>query len=413
MTDSLSTTIKQCRICGSREINSFLELGAQPPANSLRARVSELLPRFPLTLCRCANCTAVQLTETVKPEHLFRHYVWVTGTSATAKSYSGLFYTEAAKRFKKSTGLVVEVASNDGTFLGVFKDNGWNVLGVDPAENIAKIANDRGVNTLCDFFGDTVARQILLKEGPADFVFARNVIPHVADVHDVIAGIKRCMHPQGTGAIEFHYAGGILEGLQYDSIYHEHLFYYSLKSIQFLLARHGLYAFDLIDSPISGGSLVLYISHSGDKKLLTDKLMDAMAAEESSGLNTLATWEKFSRDCRDHKRKLTAIIAREKGKVVIGYGASARSSTLLNYCAINKDHLVCIADQNPLKHNTFTAGTDIPIVSPRDAFSKKPDAVLLLAWNFKEEIMALLKNKYHFHGRVIFPLANDPQVVSL
>jgi SAM-dependent methyltransferase len=415
MPELLTETIKRCRLCNSDRIKTFLDLGAQPPANSLRINLDQNLPVVPLSLCRCEDCTTVQLTETVKPEHLFKHYVWVTGTSATAKEYAALFYREAYERIGNNSSFVVEVASNDGTFLKVFKDNGFRVLGVDPAENIAKMANENGVHTWPEFFGEKIAEQIVSKESPADFVFARNVIPHASNVHEVVTGMKRCLHPDGIGAIEFHYAEIIVDGLHYDSVYHEHLFYFSIKSMQYLLEYHGLQAFDLIESPISGGSIVLYFSHKENKKPLSNSLKQKIVSEEKSGLDKMETWEAFSLDCHEHRKTLTRLIADERlrGNILAGYGASARSSTLLNYCGINKDDLICIADQNPLKHNKYTAGTDILIVSPESAFSKKPDVVVLLAWNFKEEIISLLKNKYQFRGRVIVPLPNDPQVLSL
>lgn len=415
MDSPLHKAIKKCRICDSDSIATFLELGPQPPANSLRSDLSEKLPIIPLSLCRCDKCSSVQLTETVDPELLFKHYLWVTGTSATAKKYAILFYAEALKRIHLKNSFVVEIASNDGTFLKLFQNNKFRVLGVDPAQNIAKKANDAGIPTLAEFFEEDVARRIVKNEGNADFVFARNVLPHVSNVHGVIAGIKVCLGSRGIGAIEFHYAGDIINGLHYDSIYHEHLFYYSLKSMQYLLQAHGFQPFGLIKSPISGGSLVIYFSHRENVRCVERTLQQKIEGEEEGGLSKRETWERFANDCRAHKKEFTELIAKEKskGKVLIGYGASARSSTLLNFCKINKEHLVCIADQNSLKHNKFTAGTDILIVSPGTAFEKNPDAVVLLAWNFKEEILLLLKNKYLFCGKVIVPFPNEPQVISL
>ena len=415
MNKPLHETIKVCRICGSNRIETFLELGAQPPANSLRDNLAEKLPLVPLSLCRCAQCATVQLTETVDPEHLFKHYVWVTGTSSTAKNYANLFCQEACKRLKVKDPFIIEVASNDGTFLRVFKDKGFRVLGIDPAENIVKMANDSGIPTLAAFFGQKVAEKVKSDKGLADFIFARNVIPHVANVHDVIAGMKHCLAPQGVGVIEFHYAGLIVDGLQYDSIYHEHLFYFSLKSIKYLLEQHGLEAFDLLESPISGGSLAIYFSHQGINKPVEARLKQKIKEEEEKGLNSKETWDKFADDCRRHKDKFVELILKEKlgKKSLIGYGSSARSSTLLNYCKIDKEHLICIADQNPLKHKKYTAGSDILIVSPDEAFSKNPDIIVLLAWNFKTEIISLLKNKYHFCGKVITPLPNYPGTLQL
>ncbi len=408
----LFKTINECRICGSDKIKVFLELGLQPPANSLRCQPHELLPEIPLSICRCPRCTTVQLTETVSPEYLFKNYVWVTGTSATTLNYSLLFYRESRERCAKHPLFVVEVASNDGTFLTPFKNNGHRVLGIDPADNIVQIANERGVPTRAAFFGKKVADDITATHGKADFVFARNVLPHVDKVDDVVAGMRQCLNVQGIGAVEFHYAKIIMDELHYDSIYHEHLFYFSIKSLSYLLQKHGLWIFDLIVSPISGGSLVIFFSQ--DKRAPSESLKKKIETEERSGLNTEAAWKGFSKQCLQHKVKLIAMIRDEvdKGLTVLGYGASARSSTLLNFCGINKEHLLCIADQNPLKHNRYTAGTDILILPPDAAFSKNPDVVLLLAWNFREEILSLLKNKYQFRGRIILPLPNDPKIID-
>ena len=414
MKSPLYKTIKECRICGSAQIATFLELGVQPPANSLRSNLSEELPLVSLSLCRCPECTTVQLTETVDPNHLFRHYFWVTGTSSTAKEYAAFFFKEAAKRIDRKNGFVVEIASNDGTFLKLFKDNGFTVLGVDPAENIAKIAIEKGIPTEVDFFGAEQAKKIVPRKGKADFIFARNVIPHVANVHDVIEGVKACLNDGGVGAIEFHYAGEIIKGLQYDSIYHEHLFYFSLKSMEYLLERHGFAAFDLMESPISGGSLVIYFTHESNKRAIKKGLKQKLEEEIDLALDSEETWGKFSNDCFTHKQKLISLIKEMAGsKLLIGYGASARSSTMLNFCGIDSSYLKCIADQNPLKHNKFTAGTDIPIVSPEEAFAKNPDVVVLLAWNFRSEIMALLRNKFKFKKTVIVPLPNKPEVLII
>lgn len=415
MTNKLSSTIRNCRLCGSARIRPFLDLGTQPAANSLRDSLDEKLPVFPLVLCRCAQCTTIQLTVTVKPELLFKQYVWVTGTSSTAKTYANDFYDESSRRIEAKSKFVVEVASNDGTFLSVFKNKGFRVLGVDPAKNIAKIANERGIVTWPDFFGNKLATAIMDKKGAADFVFARNVVPHAANVSDVVAGMKTCLGKTGVGAVEFHYAKAIVDGLHYDSIYHEHLFYYSLKSILYLLGLHGLVAFDVIESPISGGSLVLYFTQKNNPRGISKRLKNKIREEEKSGLADKKTWDRFARDCRSHKKMLVKLIRREKSRNrrLIGYGASARSSTLLNFCGINRSSLECIADQNPLKQGKWTAGTDIPIVSPQEAFLRKPDVVVLLAWNFKDEILALIKNTYRFKGRVIVPLPNDPQTEAL
>lgn len=258
MNDSIYKTISNCRICGKSQQSNILDLGKQPPANSLRKNLNEPLPSVPLSIIHCDHCKTVQLKDTVKPEFLFREYVWVTGTSSTANSYSEFFCEEALKRLSSKQPFVIEVASNDGTFLKRFKDKGYKVLGVDPAKNIAQIANDRGIPTLPEFFGKKIVEDIISEHGVADCVYARNVVPHVENIHDVISGMAHCIKDEGIAIIEFHYAENILFELQYDSIYHEHLFYFSLQSLCFLLESHGLHAFDFNVSPISGGSIALY-----------------------------------------------------------------------------------------------------------------------------------------------------------
>ena len=250
------------------------------------------------------------------------------------------------------------------------------------------------------------------RDGEADAVFARNVIPHVADANDVVAGMALCLKPDGTGAIEFHRSDVILEELHYDSIYHEHLFYHSLQSMSSLLDRFGLFAFDVTESPISGGSLVVYFSKTGRKR--TTVYEEMLSHETSIGVGREEPWIEFGDRCRHHRSALRELVISrcDQGKRIIGYGASARSSTLLNFCGINSSHLDVIADRAPLKHNTYTPGTDILIVPPEQAFNEKPDAVLLLGWNFQDEILSQMHDEYDWKGEVIVPLPNEPVVLT-
>jgi SAM-dependent methyltransferase len=389
-----------------------LDLGCQPLANGLRRRVSDVVPAFPLVICRCRDCGTIQLTETVAPEVLFREYVWVTGTSEGARAYSGEFCERLLERSGPGPRFVIEVASNDGTFLRRFAERGHRVLGVDPAVNIARLAERDGVPTIAEFFGLEVSKQIVAREGQADIVFARNVLPHVADANDVVAGMAHCLRPDGIGAIEFHRADIILDELHYDSIYHEHLVYHSLHSLARLLERGGLQPFDASTSPISGGSLVVYVSKQS--RPCTERYQRLIAQERQLGIGELEPWRAFANRAREHAASLKALVAdrRARGLRVIGYGASARSSTLLNFCGIDSTELEAIADRAPLKHNTYAPGTNIPIVSPAAAFETRPDVVLLLAWNFRDEILAQMRQEFGWHGEVIVPLPNQPVVVS-
>jgi SAM-dependent methyltransferase len=413
MTPSISEKLKSCRLCDSTEIEIVLDLGEQPPANSLRQQKEEVLQNVPLVLCRCKKCGTIQLTETVSPDYLFSHYVWVTGTSQGAHDYSHVFCERLASRCSPGPLSVVEVASNDGTFLKAFQERGDTVLGVDPAKNIAAMATEAGVPTLADFFGLKVARQVVQEHGSADAVFARNVIPHVADANDVVAGMAHCLKEEGVGAIEFHRADTILAELHYDSVYHEHLFYHSLHSVRRLLEKYGLKLFDVTTSPISGGSLVAYFTKT--LRNPTPALKEAFDRETRLGVGEAGPWQAFAKSCEQHRRALHGLVERAKGqgKRLIGYGASARSSTLLNYCGIDHRYLEVVADKNALKHGRYTPGTDIPIVTPKEAFASQPDSVLLLAWNFKDEILQQIKNDYGWHGEVIIPLPGDPTVIQI
>ena len=404
----ISTTITKCRLCDAADLRTILELGDQPPANSLRKKITETLENVPLTICRCSECTTIQLTETIDPKYMFSDYIWVTGTSKGARDYSKIFADRIISKLKKIDELyIVEVASNDGTFLQRFKESGHRVLGVDPAKNLAELAQNNGIPTIDNFFGLDVAKKVTAENGQADIVIARNVIPHVPDPNDVVGGMAECLKKNGVGAIEFHWIGKILSELHYDSIYHEHFFYHSLHSINKLLLRHGLNLFDVAESPISGGSLVAFFSK--EKRVVTSELKDQLAMEDEKGIASLEAWQNFAKMSYDHRKKLKSMIDSENqsGKKVIGYGASARSSTMLNFCGIDHNQLICVADQNPLKHNRYTPGTDVLILSPEEALKEKPDTVVILAWNFKDEIIEDLKEK-GFKGSVIIPLPNIP-----
>ena len=250
------------------------------------------------------------------------------------------------------------------------------------------------------------------EHGQADAVMARNVLPHVPDPNDVVAGIAHCLKDDGVGAIEFHWIDKILSELHYDSVYHEHFFYHSLQSINELLKRHQLALFDVTESPISGGSLVAYFSKT--PRPTAAALKEKLALEDERGLATLATWQEFARRSLEHRVKLKDMVEAEirAGKKVIGYGASARSSTLLNFCGVDSRHLSCIADQSPLKHDRYTPGTNVIVVSPERALAERPDTILLLAWNFRDEILARLADA-GFNGNVIVPLPNDPQLLQV
>lgn len=406
--------INSCRVCNSKNIKPFFDLGKQPPANSLLKNLQDDEKFYSLSLSYCSDCGLVQLNETLDPKDLFSQYVWVTNTSKTAREFSEIFYKELASRTENPKDkYVLEIASNDGTFLLPFKRDGFKVLGVDPAQNIAEMAEAAGIPTKCLFFGIDTAKDILKDEGSAQMIFARNVLPHVANTRDFVEGLALLLAENGTLAIEAHYAKIILDELHYDSIYHEHLCYFTFKTLEKLLNEFGLHVFDIKESPISGGSMVVYA-----KKTKTTEFPAVgfyRERENSEKINEFSRWQEFAEKSVAHRQQLLQILreAKEGGEKIMGYGASARSSTLLNFCGIDSDLLPVIADQNPLKQGLYTAGTHIKIETPENAIAQNPQTVFILAWNFAKEIINTLKQKYNFKGKVIVPLPNDPRVEEI
>ena len=404
-------TIECCRICGSDNIEEVLDLGEQPPANSLYRSDEKRPPAVPLRLMYCQKCSTVQLGEDVDPEYLFGEYLWVTGTSATAEQYSHEFAKKALSQVvdQNKSPYIVEIASNDGTFLKRFIEKGCKVLGIDPAKNIAEFAVKNGIPTKADFFTLDLAERLVEKEGKADIVFARNVIPHVKEIHSVIGGINTLINEGGVGIIEVHNAGLILEELHYDYIYHEHLFYYTLKTISGLIERYGLHVFDVMLSPISGGSWVIYFSKN--KKEKTKELIKYEKQELENNINSYHRWVEFSDQVTVHSEKLKKMVM-QSDKKIPAYGASARSSTLLNFCGITNKHISVVIDKNPMKNGLMTAGSNIPVVSFEEGleFIADSDVILLLAWNFQDEIIQELRDS-GYKGKFIIPLPNDPYIL--
>lgn len=402
--------ITSCRICHNKKIIEFLDLGNQPYANSLLRKVTEKEQFYPLSLSWCPNCTLIQLNHTANPRELFSNYVWVTSTSSIARKYAEVFCKDTILRIQKpGEGYILEIASNDGTFLLPFMKKGYTVLGVDPAKNIVEMAKTRGVPTKCEFFGVKTAEKIKREFGPAKTIIARNVLPHVANLHDFVKGIYTSLGNEGLLILEVHYAKKIYEELHYDSIYHEHLCYFTIKSLEQLLNQYKLFIKDLKTSPISGGSLVIYAKKGKIKE--SPIVQTQRLAEEKIKLNSLKSWVKFANRVITHREKLLKILTENKDKIIVGYGASARSSTLLNYCSIGTELISVIADQSPLKQGRLTAGTHILIDSPDNVMKKNPNFVMILAWNFEKEITKILKEKYNYQGNYILPLPNDPKIL--
>lgn len=404
--------ITRCRACEDTNIKEFLDLGKQPYANSLLKNPTEKEKFYPLSLSWCSQCSLVQLNHTADPKELFSNYIWVTSTSSTTRKYAKAFCENTLSRIEKPTeGYILELASNDGTFLLPFKKKGCKVLGVDPAKNIVDLAVKNGIPTKCEFFGVSSARRIIKDFGPAKVIVARNVLPHIANLHDFIKGICISLDDKGLLVLEVHYAKKIYQELHYDSIYHEHLCYFTIKSLESILNLYNLYIEDIKTSPISGGSLVLYIKRGKIKESQVVKTY--RRAEKKTKLNTFRRWSDFANRVKKHRKKLLEILNKQQDEIIVGYGASARSSTLLNFCKIGTNYLSVIADQNPLKQGFYTAGTHILIENPDIVMKKRPSVIIILGWNFKDEIIKILREKYNYQSICILPLPNNPKIVKI
>lgn len=402
--------IEHCRACGSKDIVTVLDLGMQPLANSLKSSKNETEKLFPLSIAYCRNCLLVQLEETVEKEILFAHYVWVTGTSETARKYAEIFFDRTVKTSGiKKDEIVVEIASNDGTFLKPFVKRGYKAIGVDPAKNIAEQARKEGVETIVKFWDVNVAKEVKTKYGPAKAIIARNVIPHVSDLHSVIEGIEKCLSDDGTGIIEFHYAGKILQELHYDSIYHEHLCFFSVVSMKYLLNMYGLKPFHIDVSPISGGSYVIYFSKQ--QKIQTTEYKAFEEKEAKTKINELSAWIEFAKKSLTHRNDSIEMLKGYKEKTVIGFGSSARSSTYLNFCGFTSPDIKMIIDNNKLKQGYFSAGTSIEIVSFEKGMSEDPDLIFVIAWNFKDEIIKQCRES-GYKGPFLVPFPNKPYIIE-
>lgn len=412
--EPLYRTIDACRLCGSESLTDILDLGTQPLANSLVDRPDEPEAMIPLEIVFCRKCGLVQLSVDVDPAALFRDYVWVTGTSASTREYCEGLADWIMDRVATEAPRIFEMASNDGTLLRTLKERGAQVLGIDPAVNLATEATAGGIETIPDFLTAETAERIEATRGKFDVVIARNVMSHVPDPLGAIRGLSHLVADDGLVLIEFHSAQTILDELHYDSIYHEHTMYHSVQTMRQLMATAGLEAFDVRRSPISGGSWALLSRKTAVAPPMSEELSRALEADRASGIATESAWIDFGRRAEDHRDQLSREISAlaESGKPMAAYGASARSSTMLNYLGPVVKELQAIADASPLKHAKYSPGVHIPIMSPQAVLDLGPQAIVLFAFNFEGEILRFLSDA-GWCGEVVVPFPGDPRVFAL
>ncbi len=399
-----------CRFCGTTLEHTFVDLGMSPLCESYLTpeQLNQMEPFYPLHVYVCDRCFLVQLLEYVNPGEIFSEYAYFSSYSDSWLQHAKNYTEKMISRFGlNSSSQVVEIASNDGYLLQYFVAQKIPVLGIEPAANVADVAINKGIPTLVKFFGEKTARELVAKGKQADLILGNNVLAHVPELNDFVKGIKILLLPQGIITMEFPHLMRLIEENQFDTIYHEHFCYFSFITVEKVFAAHGLRIFDVEELSTHGGSLRIYACHAEDKsKETTEQVKELKAREEAAGFSNIENYKSFSKKVEETKFKLLEflITAKREGKSIAGYGAPGKGNTLLNYCGIRTDFLDYTVDRNPYKQGKLLPGTHIPIFHPDKIKETKPDYLLILPWNLKNEIMAQMSYVREWGCQFVVPI---------
>ncbi|MBU7008565.1 class I SAM-dependent methyltransferase [Phosphitispora fastidiosa] len=398
---------RACRFCDTRLNISFVDLGMSPLSNAYLPpeKLQEKENFYPLHAYVCEKCFLVQLEEFETPEQIFGDYAYFSSYSESWLKHARDYTKHMISRFALSAQhQVVEIASNDGYLLQYFKAAGIPIMGIEPAANVAKAAQQKGIPTIVAFFGQQTARALAGEGKQADLLIGNNVLAHVPDLLDFVSGMKILLKPQGIITMEFPHLLRLIQENQFDTIYHEHFSYFSLTTVNKVFTAQGLTLFDVEELPTHGGSLRIYARHTEDRTKPVDlRVTKLLTREETAGIRQIRTYQTFGEQVKETKRKILKFLIRfkEEGRTIVGYGAPAKGNTLLNYCGIGTDFLDYTADRSPFKQGLYLPGTHIPVESPDKIRETKPDYVIILPWNLKDEVAEQMAYIREWGGKFI------------
>jgi len=400
-----------CRFCQATLEETFCDLGMSPLSNAFldAQRTQQMEPFYPLHAYVCGSCFLVQLQEFESPQHIFAEdYAYFSSYAQTWLDHARAYVEYMRQRFGYGgSSQVVEIASNDGYLLQYFKAAGVPVLGIEPAENVAKVARAAGIPTVSRFFGADFARELVAEGRQADLLLGNNVLAHVPGLNDFVEGMKILLKPGGVITMEFPHLLRLMQENQFDTIYHEHFSYFSFITVERVFASHGLKLFDVEELPTHGGSLRIFAAHRDNAAIaVSQRTAQLRERELAYGMGGLDVYRGFAEQVKETKRALLEFLigARREGKTVVGYGAPAKGNTLLNYCGIRSDFIDYTVDRSPHKQGRFLPGTHIPVFHPDRIRETRPDYVLILPWNLRDEVMEQMRGIREWGGRFVIPI---------